>query len=266
MLELKNISKTFLAGSVNERKALDNVTLSVADGEFITVIGSNGAGKSTLLSAIAGSFPVDSGNLILDGEDITQLPEYKRSRKMGRLFQDPMSGTAPGLTIEENLALVYLQGKKTAGIFSRIGKGEMEMLKERLRELDMELEDRLEQPVGLLSGGQRQALALLLSTLYPPKILMLDEHTAALDPESAERIMRLTKDIVARNRISCLMVTHNMRQALAAGTRTLMMSRGKIVADISGTERDRMDVQKLTELFRKMAGTEYANDRMILSS
>ncbi|MBR4827225.1 MAG: ATP-binding cassette domain-containing protein [Oscillospiraceae bacterium] len=266
MLEIINISKTFLPGTVNERKALDNVSFRMEDGEFITIIGSNGAGKSTLLSAIAGSFPTDRGKVILDGEDISSMPEYKRSRSIGRLFQDPLSGTAPGLTIEENMALVYLQGKKTANSFSRIGKEEREMFRERLRPLDLGLEDRLEQPVGLLSGGQRQALTLLLATLYPPKLLMLDEHTAALDPGSAERIMTLTKDIVRENRISCLMVTHNMRQALDAGSRTLIMNAGKIVADISGDERAGMDVGKLTDLFRNAAGSEYANDRMILSS
>ena len=256
MLELRNVSKTFLPGTVNERKALESVSFSMDDG----------AGKSTLLSAIAGAFPTDSGQVILDGEDITSVPEYRRSRSIGRLFQDPLSGTAPGLTIEENMALVYLQGKKTANAFSRIGKKEREMFRDRLRSLDLGLEDRLEQPVGLLSGGQRQALTLLLATLYPPKLLMLDEHTAALDPGSAERIMALTKDIVRQNNISCLMVTHNMRQALDTGSRTLIMNAGKIAADISGAERDGMDVGKLTDLFRNTAGTEYANDRMILSS
>jgi len=265
MLEVRNISKTFLPGTVNEKKALDSISFTVGNGEFITVIGSNGAGKSTLFGAIAGSFPVDRGRILLDGRDITGLPEYKRSRFFGRLFQDPMSGTAPGLTIEENLALVYLQGKKGSGHFSRISDGDRDMFRQRLSGLGMGLEDRLDQPVGLLSGGQRQALTLLLATLCPPRLLMLDEHTAALDPASAERIMRLTCDTVSGSGISCIMITHNMQQALEAGSRTFIMSGGRITADISGDERAGMDVAGLTELFRRTAGSEYANDRMLLS-
>lgn len=265
MLEVKKISKTFQPGTVNERKALDRVTFTAEDGEFITVIGSNGAGKSTLFGAIAGSFPTDSGRIVLDGEDITKMPEYRRSRYFGRLFQDPMAGTAPGLTIEENLSLVLLQGRKGATAFSRIDRADRELFREKLAALGMGLEDRLRQPVGLLSGGQRQALTLLLATLYPPKLLMLDEHTAALDPESASRIMRLTEETVRGEGITCIMITHNMQQAVDAGDRTFIMSSGRIVADISGEERENMTVEGLTGLFRRTAGRNYANDRMLLA-
>ena len=265
MLEVKNISKTFLPGTVNERRALDGISFLLEDGEFVTVIGSNGAGKSTLLSAIAGSFPVDCGSIVLDGDDITDLPEYKRSRMFGRLFQDPVSGTAPGLTVEENLSLVLLQGRKGAVALSRITRADREMLRQRLASLGMGLEDRLEQPVGLLSGGQRQALTLLLATLYTPKLLMLDEHTAALDPASAERVMDITQKTVSESGISCIMVTHNMKQALDYGNRTFIMNAGRIVADISGGERRAMSVSDLTELFRRSAGEGYASDRILLS-
>ncbi|MBQ8995348.1 MAG: ATP-binding cassette domain-containing protein [Oscillospiraceae bacterium] len=264
MLEIRDLSVTFLKGTVNERKALDRISFTVEDGEFITVIGSNGAGKSTLFGAIAGSFPIDSGKIFLDGEDITSKPEHKRSRYFGRLFQDPVSGTAPNLTVEENLSLVLLQGKKHATPLSRISKAEREMLKERLSALGMGLEDRLEQPVGLLSGGQRQALTLLLATLYPPKLLLLDEHTAALDPASASRIMALTESIVRENGISCLMITHNMQQALSYGDRTFLMNTGRIVSDLFGEKRRTMSVEGLTEQFQQSVGEEYANDRLLL--
>lgn len=265
MLDIQRISKTFLPGTINEKKALDCVSFSAQDSEFITVIGSNGAGKSTLFGAISGSFPLDAGKILLDGEDITRLPEYRRSRFIGRLFQDPMSGTAPGLTIEENLSLVLLQGKKDATVFSRITVKDRDMLAEKLAELGMGLEDRLKQPVGLLSGGQRQALALLLATLYPPRLLLLDEHTAALDPESALRIMDLTEKIARNSGATCLMITHNIQQALDTGDRTLIMSKGRIVADISGETRRSIGVSGLTELFRKNAGTDYASDRILLT-
>lgn len=265
MIEINKITKTFLPGTVNEKKALDCVSLSAQDSEFITVIGSNGAGKTTLFGAISGSFPLDSGRIVLDGKDITSLPEYRRSRFIGRLFQDPMAGTAPGLNVEENLSLVLLQGKKNSNAFSRITGSDRDMFTEKLAALGMGLENRLRQPVGLLSGGQRQALALLLATLYPPKLLLLDEHTAALDPESAGRIMDLTEKIARNSGATCLMITHNIRQALDTGDRTLIMSRGKIVADISGEERRDMGVSGLTELFRRTAGADYASDRILLS-
>lgn len=264
MLEVRNISKTFLPGTVNERKALDRISFALQDGEFVTLIGSNGAGKSTLLGAIAGQFPVDCGRIRLDSEDITALPEHRRSRFIGRLFQDPLSGTSPGLTIEENLALVYLQGKQGKGHFSRIRGEDIKLFRERLSGLGMGLEDRMKQPVGLLSGGQRQALTLLLATLHPPKLLMLDEHTAALDPGSADRVMRLTQDIAKSGGITCLMVTHNMQQALDVGSRTFIMTGGRIAADISGKEREGLTVEGLTEMFRAAAGSEFANDRMLL--
>lgn len=264
MLEVRNISKTFLPGTVNERKALDRISFELRDGEFVTLIGSNGAGKSTLLGAIAGQFPVDCGRIRLDGEDITALPEHRRSRFIGRLFQDPLSGASPGLTIEENLALVYLQGKQGKGHFSRIRGEDIKLFRERLSGLGMGLEDRMKQPVGLLSGGQRQALTLLLATLHPPKLLMLDEHTAALDPGSADRVMRLTQDIAKSGGITCLMVTHNMQQALDVGSRTFIMAGGRIAADISGKEREGLTVEGLTERFRAAAGSEFANDRMLL--
>ena len=265
MLELRNVSKTFFPGTADEKQAIRDVSLRVDKGEFITIIGSNGAGKSTLFQLIAGSLLADSGRVYLDGEDVTFVPEHVRSRSIGRLFQDPLSGTAPGLTIEENLALVYLHIKKDSNAFSRVGKAEREALRERLALLQMGLEDRMKQPVGLLSGGQRQALTLLLATLDVPKLLLLDEHTAALDPASAEKVMQLTNDIVRENGITCLMITHNLYQALEAGTRTLILSDGEIRADLSGEERSSMTVEDLQDLFRKTAGKNYAVDRMLLS-
>ena len=265
MLELRNVSKTFFPGTADEKQAIRDVSLRVDKGEFITIIGSNGAGKSTLFQLIAGSLLADSGRVYLDGEDVTFVPEHVRSRSIGRLFQDPLSGTAPGLTIEENLALVYLHIKKDSNAFSRVGKAEREALRERLALLQMGLEDRMKQPVGLLSGGQRQALTLLLATLDVPKLLLLDEHTAALDPASAEKVMQLTNDIVRENGITCLMITHNLYQALEAGTRTLILSDGEIRADLSGEERSSMTVEDLQDLFRKTTGKNYAVDRMLLS-
>ena len=265
MLELMNVSKTFFPGTADEKQAIKDVSLKVDKGEFITIIGSNGAGKSTLFQLIAGSLLADSGRVFLDGEEVTFVPEHIRSRSIGRLFQDPLSGTAPGLTIEENLALVYLHIKQGSSAFSRVGKEERQLLRERLSLLQMGLEERMKQPVGLLSGGQRQALTLLLATLDVPKLLLLDEHTAALDPASAEKVMQLTNDIVRDNGITCLMITHNLYQALETGTRTLILSDGQIAADISGEERASMTVEDLQERFRKTAGKNYAVDRMLLS-
>ena len=265
MLELRNVSKTFFPGTADEKQAIKDLSLKVDKGEFITIIGSNGAGKSTMFQLIAGSLLADTGRVFLDGEDVTFVPEHVRSRSIGRLFQDPLSGTAPGLTIEENLALVYLHIKKGSSAFSRVGKEERELLRERLSLLQMGLEDRMKQPVGLLSGGQRQALTLLLATLDIPKLLLLDEHTAALDPASAEKVMQLTNEIVKENGITCLMITHNLYQALEAGTRTLIMSNGQICADLSGEERRNMSVEDLQKLFRETAGKNYAVDRMLLN-
>lgn len=266
MLELKNLSKTFNPGTVNEKTALSHLNLIVEDGDFITIVGSNGAGKSTLFNAIAGVFYVDEGAIVLAGEDITYKPEYKRSREMGRLFQDPMRGTAPHMTIEENLALAYLRtAKHQHAFFSRTSKSDRAFFREQLARLDMGLEDRMRQPVGLLSGGQRQALTLLMSTLVPPKVLLLDEHTAALDPGTAEKVLKLTREIVAEHRITTLMVTHNMHQALGLGNRTLMMDGGSVVLDIRGEERAGMTVDGLLERFRTGAGKELDNDRILLS-
>ena len=266
MLDIQNISKTFNPGTVNAKTALSGLSLHLNHGDFVTIIGSNGAGKSTLFNAIAGGFYVDDGAVILDSEDITFLPEHKRSRFIGRLFQDPLKGTAPGMTIEENLALAYLRaGTAPNAIFSRISRKDKALFREKLALLDMGLEDRMKQPVGLLSGGQRQALTLLMATLVTPKLLLLDEHTAALDPATAEKVLALTKSIVAEKKITCLMVTHNMHQALELGNRTLMMDAGRIVFDVKGAARSKMTVDDLLEKFRENAGKNLDNDRILLS-
>ena len=266
MLDIQHISKTFNVGTVNEKRAVTDLSLHLDKGDFVTVIGSNGAGKSTLFNAIAGSFYVDEGRILLNGKDITFTREHDRSRVIGRLFQDPMRGTAPHMTIEENLALAYLRaGTAPNAIFSRISRKDKEIFREKLALLDMGLEDRMKQPVGLLSGGQRQALTLLMATLVTPKLLLLDEHTAALDPATAEKVLNLTKSIVAEKKITCLMVTHNMHQALELGNRTLMMDSGRIVFDVKGEERSRMTVDDLLEKFRENAGKNLDNDRILLS-
>ena len=267
MLRLEHISKTFNPGTVNEKKALTDLTLLLDDGDFATIVGSNGAGKSTMFNAIAGSFIPDEGFIELNGEDITFVKEHVRSRYIGRLFQDPLMGTAPNMTIEENLSVAYLRASgRTKGIFSRTGKREKDFFKEQLALLGMGLEDRVNSPVGLLSGGQRQALTLLMATVVTPKLLLLDEHTAALDPATAEKVMDLTRKIVQERKISCLMVTHNMHQALEAGNRTLMMADGHIVFDVKGEERSRMTVEDLLERFAVNAGKDLDNDRILLSS
>ena len=259
MLELRHISKTFGAGTINEKKAVEDLSLTLASGDFVTIIGGNGAGKSTLFNAVAGVFYVDEGRVILDGEDMTFLPEYKRSNHLGRLFQDPLKGTAPHMTIEENLALAYLRSVRT------VSKKDREYFRERLAALGLGLEDRLKSPVGLLSGGQRQALTLLMATLVTPKLLLLDEHTAALDPSTAEKVLELTRSIVAENNITCMMITHNIRSALELGNRTIMMDAGRIVLDLAGEERAGMTVDALLEKFRTSAGKELDNDRILLS-
>ena len=266
MLKLSGVSKTFNPGTVNEKKALTDVDLRLERGDFITIVGSNGAGKSTLFNAISGVFFADAGSIVLDGEDITFQPESRRSREIGRLFQDPMKGTAPHMTIEENLALAYLRAvKHQRAFFSRVNKEDKAFFREQLSLLGMGLEDRMRQPVGLLSGGQRQALTLLMATMVPPKLLLLDEHTAALDPGTAEKVLALTKDIVARQNITCLMVTHNMKNALELGNRTLMMDAGRIVLDIGGEERKGLTVEDLLSRFRAGAGKDLDNDRILLS-
>ena len=260
MLDLKGISKTFNPGSLFEKKALVNINLNVEEGEFISIIGANGAGKSTLFNAISGSFLTDEGSIVLDGEDITFLPDHKRAKTIGRLFQDPLRGTAPAMSIEENLALASGRG----GWLSSISKKDKEDFRERLSALSMGLEDRMKQPVGLLSGGQRQALTLLMATFNPPKLLLLDEHTAALDPATAERVLSLTDRIVKDNRLTCLMITHNMQSALVQGTRTLMMDKGRIIYDVKGKERETLSVQDLLEKFRENSGKDLDNDRMLM--
>ena len=261
MLKLSHISKTFNPGTVNEKKALTDLSLHLRQGDFVTIIGSNGAGKSTLFNAVAGSFFTDAGSIELGGWDITFQPEFKRARVIGRLFQDPMRGSAPGMTIEENLALAAGSG----GWFSHMTKRDRERFRDRLALLEMGLEDRMRQPVGLLSGGQRQALTLLMATMVPPQLLLLDEHTAALDPGTAEKVLKITRQIVEENRITTMMVTHNMKQALDLGNRTLMMDSGKIVLDVSGEERAGMTVDDLLERFRAGAGKVLDNDRILLS-
>lgn len=266
MLTLKMISKTFNPGTVNEKKALDHVNLELAEGDFATIVGSNGAGKSTLFNAVTGSFYVDEGQIILAGEDITYRKEHIRSKEIGHLFQDPLKGSAPHMTIEENMALAYLRASTAShAYFSRISNKEKQMFKEQLSLLDMGLEDRMKQPVGLLSGGQRQALTLLMATMVTPKILLLDEHTAALDPATARKVLELTRRIVAERRITCLMVTHNMHQALELGNRTLMMDGGHIVLDVQGEEREKMTVDDLLTRFKDQAGRQLDNDRILLS-
>ena len=261
MLNITHISKTFNPGTVNEKKAITNLSLHLAPGDFVTIIGSNGAGKSTLFNAIAGSFLTDGGSIVLDGRDITFLPEFKRAKSIGRLFQDPMRGSAPGMTIEENLALAAGSG----GWLSRVSQKDKKRFRDRLALLDMGLEDRMRQPVGLLSGGQRQALTLFMSTMVPPKLLLLDEHTAALDPGTAEKVLKLTRDIVAEHHITTMMVTHNMQQALELGNRTLMMADGNVVLDVSGQERAGMTVDDLLRRFKAGTGKDLDNDRILLS-
>ena len=265
MLVMRDVSKTFNPGTVNEKCALKNLNLTLKQGDFATIVGSNGAGKSTLFNAITGAFFADKGLIMLDGEDITYQKEHVRSKVIGHLFQDPLKGTAPHMTIEENMALAYLRTTTSKNAyFSRIRAADKKKFRE-LALLDMGLEDRMKQPVGLLSGGQRQALTLLMATMVTPKILLLDEHTAALDPATAEKVLNLTKKIVSEQNITCLMVTHNMHQALELGNRTLMMDSGNIVLDVSGEEREKMSVDDLLEQFAVRAGKALDNDRILFS-
>lgn len=265
MLNIQKISKTFNPGTINAKTAISNLSLHLNDGNFVTIIGSNGAGKSTMFNAIAGVFYVDEGSISLGGKDITFLPEYRRSRMIGRLFQDPLKGTAPNMTIEENLALAYLRTTEGTSPFTRISKKDKAIFREQLSLLNMGLEDRMRQPVGLLSGGQRQALTLLMATIVPPKLLLLDEHTAALDPGTAEKVLELTREITSRERITCLMITHNMKQALELGNRTLLMADGNIVLDVGGEERSRLSVEDLLARFKAGTGHDLDNDRILLS-
>lgn len=261
MLKINNISKTFNPGTVNEKKALDGLSLNVNKGDFISLIGANGAGKSTLFNAISGVFFTDEGRIELDGQDITLMPEHIRAKKIGRLFQDPLLGTAPDMSIIENLYLAAGKG----GWLSRLGSHEKKFLREQVALLNMGLEDRMDHPVGLLSGGQRQALTLMMATINPPKLLLLDEHTAALDPGTSEKVLELTEKIVKDHNLTCLMITHNMGSALTLGNRTLMLDRGNIIYDVSGDERKNLTVNDLLEKFKANSGRALDNDRMLLS-
>ena len=263
MLEIRDIRKTFHAGTVNEKIALDGVSLTLETGQFVTVIGGNGAGKSTMLNAVAGTLPIDSGAIILDGVDITHMPEYRRAKYLGRVFQDPMMGTAGDMWIEENLALAAMRGKRR-GFRWGVKKEDREFFRQQLATLELGLEDRLTVKTRLLSGGQRQALTLLMAALEKPKLLLLDEHTAALDPRTAAKVLEISDRIVAENHLTTLMVTHNMRDAIAHGDRLIMMDGGRIVLDISGEEKKKLTVQDLLQRFGQASGSQEANDKMLL--
>ncbi|MCM3740730.1 ABC transporter ATP-binding protein [Oceanobacillus luteolus] len=263
MLDLKNISIVFNEGTVDEKKALNDINLSMRKGDFVTVIGSNGAGKSTLMNVIAGNLFPDVGDVLINKKQVVHLPEYKRSRFVGRVFQDPMAGTAPSMTIEENLAMAYSRNKKRRLSFG-VNKSRRQMFKEYLETLNLGLEDRLTAKVGLLSGGERQALSLLMTTFTDPDILLLDEHTAALDPSRAELITHLTKEVVAKSGLTTLMVTHNMQQALDLGNRLIMMDKGQIIFEASGKEKDRLRVEDLLREFQRIRGEQFEDDRVVL--
>lgn len=264
MLEIKGIHKTFNAGTINEKTALNGIDLKLEPGDFVTIIGGNGAGKSTMLNAISGVFPVDKGSIVIGGTDVTALPEYKRARFLGRVFQDPMMGTAANMGIEENLALAARRGERRTFRSGITGK-ERELYREKLAPLGLGLENRMTTKVGLLSGGQRQALTLLMATLVTPKLLLLDEHTAALDPKTAAKVLEISDRIIAENNLTALMVTHNMRDAIAHGNRLIMLKDGQIILDISGPEKQNLTVENLLAKFAMAAGEELANDRMLLS-
>ena len=264
MLDIKHLSKTFFPGTVNEKKALTDVNLHMEPGDFITIIGGNGAGKSTLLNSIAGVFPIDGGQILIDGVDVSKMPEHKRARDIGRVFQDPMMGTAAGMMIEENLAIASRRGK-TPGLSWALKDSDRERFREMLKELDLGLEDRLTSRVGLLSGGQRQALTLLMAAMNQPRILLLDEHTAALDPKTAEKVLNMTQKVIARDHLTSLMITHNMRDALRFGNRLIMMNAGRIVVDVNAEEKAKLTIPDLLALFEKASGSALDNDRMMLS-
>ncbi len=263
MLEIKNVTKVFNGGTVNEKVALNNISLTLEDGDFVTVIGGNGAGKSTLLNAIAGTFPLDDGTISVDGVKITKLPEHKRAKFIGRVFQDPMTGTAADMWIEENMALAKQRGKRRGLVWSISDKDRKEF-KEMLTRLDLGLETRLSTKVGLLSGGQRQAITLLMASMNNPKILLLDEHTAALDPKTAEKVLTITNEIVNEQKLTTLMITHNMKDAIAYGNRLIMMNAGQIILDIRGEEKKNLTVEALLAAFAKAGSGAAANDRMLL--
>ena len=264
MLDVNRVYKTFHPGTINERRALAGVDLHLEEGDFVTVIGGNGAGKSTLLNAVAGVWPVDGGSIVIDGNDITGLPDYKRAPFIGRVFQDPMMGTAPDMQLEENLALAYRRGKKL-GLRWHIGRDERDMYREKLRELNLGLEDRLTTKVGLLSGGQRQAVTLLMASLQKPRLLLLDEHTAALDPATAAKVLELSDSIVRENGLTTMMITHNMRDAIRHGNRLIMMNNGKIIFDCRGEEKAKLTVEDLLEKFAQISGNTLDSDRALLN-
>ncbi|MBQ9227775.1 MAG: ATP-binding cassette domain-containing protein [Eubacterium sp.] len=264
MLEIKNVHKTFNPGTVNEKKALNGIDLVLNEGDFVTVIGGNGAGKSTLMNMIAGVYPVDCGSIVIDGEDVTKLPEYKRAAYLGRVFQDPQVGTASDMQIIENLALAARRGKRRT-LRSGVTKKEKTEYKALLASLDLGLEDRLTSKVGLLSGGQRQAITLLMATLKKPKLLLLDEHTAALDPKTAKKVLDITEQIVSEHHLTTIMITHNMKDAIAIGNRLIMMHDGKIIYDVSGEEKKALTTADLLTKFKGSSGEELDNDRMLLS-
>ncbi|HOA35406.1 MAG TPA: ATP-binding cassette domain-containing protein [Bacillota bacterium] len=264
MLRINEISKTFDRGSVNEKRALHRISLSLDEGEFVTVIGGNGAGKSTLINCIAGIHQVDTGSIILDGMDITFSPEYKRSRMIGRVFQDPLLGTAFDMTIAENLAIAWAKGK-SHGLTAGITRADLALFRERLALLDLGLEERINQKVKLLSGGERQALTLLMATMARPKLLLLDEHTASLDPAIAKKVLYLTSKFVSEEKLTTIMITHNMKAALEYGSRTIMMHEGEIILDLAGEERAEMTVERLIKYFESRSGTRLENDRLLLA-
>ncbi len=264
MLELQNVYKTFNAGTINQKNALNGINLKLNDGDFVTVIGGNGAGKSTTLNAIAGVWPVDSGKILIDGKDVSGLPEHKRAKFLGRVFQDPMTGTAANMSIEENMALAARRGKRR-GLGWGVTHAEREIYREKLATLQLGLEDRLTAKVGLLSGGQRQAITLLMATLQQPKLLLLDEHTAALDPKTAEKVLQATDQIIAKNHLTAIMVTHNMKDAIAHGNRLVMLHDGRIILDIGAEEKKKLTVQDLLAQFERASGDEFTNDRALLS-
>lgn len=264
MLKIENLTKTFNAGTINEKKALRGVDLQLEEGEFVTVIGGNGAGKSTLLNLISGAYLSDTGSIVIGGTDVTKLPEYKRAALLGRVFQDPMMGTAGNMGIEENLAMAYRRGKKR-GLGWGIKASERDVYKDLLQTLDLGLEDRLTSKVSLLSGGQRQALTLLMATLQKPSLLLLDEHTAALDPKTAHKVLEITEKIIAENNLTTIMITHNMKDAIRLGSRLIMLYDGQIVFDVKGEEKTKLKVADLLEKFELVSSGEFANDRMLLS-
>ncbi len=264
MLKIENLYKTFNAGTVNAKTALNGLNLEIKDGEFVTVIGGNGAGKSTMLNAIAGVFKPDFGTIEIDGIDVTNMPEYKRAKFLGRVFQDPMMGTAPDMEIAENLSIAARRGARRRLTWG-IRRGEREKYRELLETLELGLEDRLSSKVGLLSGGQRQAITLLMASLVEPKLLLLDEHTAALDPKTAAKVLEITDNIVKSQNLTTLMITHNMKDAIKHGNRLIMLHEGKVIVDVSGEEKQKLTVEELIELFTKASGNEFASDRAILS-